>query len=173
MEDPNFDLREIDRDQVEKWVRLAKGRIFGEETRGGAREEGPPGKARTCFPNDWLSGRQFFYNFNQREKGRGSAKKDQEAIRTWLSAKLVEEYGRRWIEKTSASPKASPKPGPYTVAEYQHAFKRGPKTRARKRAATEAIVRARELVRDGANIKSIAAVVGLNEQTLGRRIKGG
>jgi hypothetical protein len=170
-------LRERQHDalgKIKREVVQAMKKVFGEETRGGARVARPAaGKAKEVFLGDLTSGRFSFHNFKARSTGKGAARKDERAIRLWLCSELVPQNGRRYLAKADSKPGSEPRPGPYDLDDYKRAFKGGPKAKEMRPVIAEGITRARELKGDGAFVNSIAAEIGCSERTLREHLKKG
>lgn len=159
--------------KIEREVVQAMKKIFGEETRGGARVARPAtGKAKEVFLDDLTSGRFSFHNFKARSTGKGAARKDERAIRLWLCSELAPQKGRRYLVKTDSKPGSEPRPGPYALDDYKRAL-RGRGTRDTRPVIAEGIARVRELKSDGAFIKTVADVIGCDESTLRRHLRKG
>jgi hypothetical protein len=152
-------------ERIEREVRQAQERIFGEETRGGARERGPSGRAKRLYPRGHLSGPMHRFDFRARDKGLGKkrARDDAESVREWLGASLVSKYGQRWIKEPDA--------GPFSLDDYRRVMKRGRKDSEAREVRRELAIRARELKDAGAFVRTIAEVVGCAEKALARLIK--
>jgi hypothetical protein len=162
--------KEWDRAQTEALVEELKERVgpivkklYGEERRGGAREQGVPGKAKKVYPHDHLGGPIHYSDFTTRQHGKGGARRDTRAAREWLEARLVEDDDRRWIAEFEA--------GPFSLEDYKRALAPGRKdSQGAQAIRSELAIRLKELKGDGCYMTTVAKVLGVNVKTIKRMV---
>jgi hypothetical protein len=150
--------REEADDEIREAVRTAHARLWdsGSDNRGGNRERRQH-KAKRLFPGELTDGPGYRFDFHARQHnhGPGKARDDENAIREWLTADLIELEGRRWIKS----------PGCVVHELDDWKPQRGKST------APELVKRVRELAADGAFKRTIAGILDVSERTVTRWIE--
>jgi hypothetical protein len=134
--------------EAEHAVTLEQKRVFGEETRGGARKRKARRQAKRVYLDGSIAGTDnpyFRYDFRTAAKGVGKgARADTKAIEHFALATQIEEKGKRWIDPTQ--------PPALTFDDF--------KLQQGRRVDPELARRVRELVEMGAFYIDIAKVLG-------------
>jgi hypothetical protein len=140
---------------VQALVHKEAPRVFGESTRGGARKRGEQTALVVRRPEG-----QYRYDFRRRQNGRGGAGADKYAIRDWLTSRLVSGDRKRWL--VARQEREMVDYAPITGR------KGGRTPREQMPLLLDLSQRLVELHDAGAYKRSIAEVLGVNENTVGR-----
>ena len=145
--------------EAEHAVTLEQKRVFGEETRGGARDHSVRRQGKKVYWDGSIGGTDsplYGYDFRQAAKGVGkTARKDSKGIRDFLLAHHVEKDGKRWIDPTQ--------PPAFTLDDF--------KLQQGQRVDPEKAGRVREVVEMGAFTPAVAEVLGWSVKTVKRIAK--